>query len=45
MSNPGDYDYCEYAWDNPDYEIVEINGDFSLILKMSGINLLNIYLN
>jgi hypothetical protein len=26
MSNPGDYDYDEDDWDDPDYEIVEIDG-------------------
>lgn len=24
MSNPGDYDYDEDEWEDPDYEIVEI---------------------
>lgn len=25
MSNPGDYDYDEDEWENPDYEIIEID--------------------
>ena len=24
MSNPGDYDYDEEDWENPEYEIIEI---------------------
>ena len=24
MSNPGDYDYDEESWEDPDYEIIEI---------------------
>lgn len=23
MSNPGDYDYDEYNWESPEYEIIE----------------------
>lgn len=25
MSNPGDYDYDEDSWEDPDYEIIEID--------------------
>lgn len=25
MSNPGDYDYDEDEWEDPDYEIIEID--------------------
>ena len=24
MSNPGDYDYDDETWENPEYEIIEI---------------------
>lgn len=25
MSNPGDYDYDEDEWEDPDYEIIEVD--------------------